>query len=148
MLRNCVNLRTFFNHENWLADENRLFSCLQTSAKSQSFTFFEAFSYCRCGIGRPGWAGLGGGKKSDPESVMKNYYSWFWLWHNWNSWDHFLGCVGTDAILLLWYSSYLPWVSPRKQVNKILPKTGHKSWLFEQKFPVRSLSCGSLVHIW
>ena len=28
MLRNNVNLRTFFNPENWLADENQLFPCL------------------------------------------------------------------------------------------------------------------------
>ena len=28
MIKNYVNLRTFFNPENWLADKNKLFSCL------------------------------------------------------------------------------------------------------------------------
>ena len=28
MIRKYVNLRTFFNPENWLADKNELFPCL------------------------------------------------------------------------------------------------------------------------
>ena len=49
VLRNNVNLRTFFTPENWLADKSQLFPCLQGIKKIECLAYILSTWYLKMG---------------------------------------------------------------------------------------------------